>query len=69
MKLERLHDMQHIYLQPNASFLLFFSFFFPLYQIKFVQFFSCRRYTKFYGTSERAAVHLAHDALTRMFLI
>ncbi|MBA0588473.1 hypothetical protein Gorai_001574 [Gossypium raimondii] len=27
-------------------------------------FFSYRRYTKFYGTSERAALNLAHDALT-----
>lgn len=26
----------------------------------------CRRYTKFYGTSEKAAANLAHDALTSM---
>jgi len=29
-------------------------------------FFFCRRYTKFYGTSERAAQNLVHDALTSM---
>ena len=28
----------------------------------------CRRYTKFYGTSEGAALDLVHDALTSMFL-
>lgn len=28
----------------------------------------CRRYTKFYGTSERAASNLVHDALTSMYL-
>ena len=28
---------------------------------------SCRRYTKFYGTSERSAINLAHDALMSMY--
>ena len=27
----------------------------------------CRRYTQFYGTSEKSAVSLVHDALTSMF--
>lgn len=47
----------------------FLSLFFLLLCCFLFSFFGCRRYTKFYGTSERAAQDLVHDALTSMYFL
>ncbi|KEH42645.1 putative glucosylceramidase [Medicago truncatula] len=53
------------WVEPHGKCTVAFSLAWSSPKVKFVKGSTFnRRYTKFYGTSERAAVHLAHDALT-----
>ncbi|WVY96015.1 hypothetical protein V8G54_028166 [Vigna mungo] len=55
------------WVEPHGKCTVAFSLAWSSPKVKFVK--GCtfnRRYTKFYGTSEKAAVDLAHDALTSM---